>query len=146
MDIERIDQIIDRHNSEPGNLIKILLDVQDENKWLPPEVLGRVAARLKLPMAKVQHVATFYKSFGIMPSPEHSVHVCNGTSCHMRGSQRIVDAVRDLAGSEGVPGEFQVESVTCLGYCGSGPNLEIDGAPHISVTPDRAADLIKKLS
>ena len=63
MDIDRIDQIIDKHNGEASSLIQVLLEVQSENHWLPREALQRVSERLKVPLTQIQHVATFYFFF-----------------------------------------------------------------------------------
>ena len=145
MDKTRTDEIIDKHGAEASALIKILLDIQEENKWVPQEALARIAERLDLPLAKVQHVATFYKSFSIMPDGKHKVHICNGTSCHLRGSQRVIDTIRDIADGDESGEKFTVESVTCLGCCGAGPNMEVDGEPHTDLTPEKAAGQLKDL-
>ena len=145
MENGKIDQIIDKHGAEAGALIKIMLDIQEDNGWLPQEALERIAERLAVPLARVQHAATFYKSFSIMPEGKHRVHICNGTSCHLRGSQKVIDAVQDVVDSDDSGRKFTVESVTCLGCCGSGPNIEIDGESHIEVTPGKAAEVLKRL-
>ena len=80
-----------------------------------------------------------------MPGGKHRVHICNGTSCHLRGSQKVIDAVQDVVDSDDSGRKFTVESVTCLGCCGSGPNMEIDGESHIEVTPGKAAEVLKRL-
>ena len=144
MDEKRVDQIIDAHEGKASALIKILLDIQSENHWLPGEALDRVAKRLSLPLGRVQHAATFYKAFSIMPEGQHRVHVCNGTSCHLRGSQKVIDAVEDIAETDESGRKFKVESVTCLGFCSAGPAMEVDGEPHGDITADKAAQVLKK--
>jgi NADH-quinone oxidoreductase subunit E len=78
MDRDRIDQIIDKYHCEPSYLIQVLLDIQAENNWLPKEALERVAERLQVPMTRIQHIATFYKAFSLVPKGRHQIHVCIG--------------------------------------------------------------------
>jgi len=148
MDIARVDQIIDKHNSEASSLIQILLDIQSENHWLPKEALERISERLQVPYTRIQHIATFYKAFSLVPKGRHQVHICMGTACHVRGAQRVLDTVQDLTGIK--PGEtdldlrYSLETVNCLGCCALGPVIEIDGDIHGKMSPARTADALKK--
>jgi NADH-quinone oxidoreductase subunit E len=150
MDNERIDQIIDKHLCESSSLIQVLLDIQAENHWLPPEALDRVAERLQVPMTRIQHIATFYKAFSLVPKGRHEIHICMGTACHVRGAQRVLDSVQDLTGIN--PGEtdldlkFSLETVNCLGCCALGPVMEIDGKAHGKMTPAQTADVIRNFN
>jgi NADH-quinone oxidoreductase subunit E len=142
MEVKKIDKIIEKHGSDPGALIQILLDIQTEDRWLSRAVLERVAEKLKVPASRVQHVATFYKAFSVMPEGTHEVHVCNGTSCHLRGAQRVMEAVeRTAAGSAQA---LSVKAVSCLGRCSAGPTIAVDGKNIAEVTPDKAAEMLKK--
>jgi NADH-quinone oxidoreductase subunit E len=147
MDNERIDQIIDKHHGDPSYLIQVLLDIQSENHWLPKEVLERVADKLQVPLTRVQHIATFYKAFSLVPKGRHEIHICLGTACHVRGAPRILDAVQELTGIK--PGEtdldlkFSLQTVNCLGCCALGPVLEIDGKTHGKAMPGEMAEILK---
>ncbi len=148
MDNERIDQIIDKHQSEAASLIQLLLDIQHENGWLSREILERVSEKLQVPFARVQQTATFYKAFRIVPKGEHVIHVCNGTACHARGAQKVVDAMQDQTGIK--PGEtdldskFSLVTCNCLGRCALGPVVEIDGKTHDKMSPEKTKDMLKK--
>jgi NADH-quinone oxidoreductase subunit E len=139
MDIKGIDQIIDKHHGEASSLIQILLDIQSEHHWLPKETLERVSERLDVPLARIQHIATFYKAFSLVPKGRHEIHICMGTACHVRGAQRVLDTVQDVTGIK--PGEtdldlkFSLETVNCLGCCALGPVVEIDGKTHGKIAP-----------
>src|SRR3974390_647711 len=98
MDIARIDQIIEKHNSEASSLIQILLDIQSEHHWLPKQALDRVAEKLDGPMSRIQHITTFYKAFSQVPKGRHEIHVCMGTACHVRGAQRVLDTISETTG------------------------------------------------
>ena len=146
MDIERIDAIIDRHGAEASSLIQVLLEIQREDHWLSSEVLGRIAERLQVPRARIQHIATFYKAFSLVPKGRHEIHICVGTACHVRGAQRVLDKVQDATGIQ--PGEtdlelkFSLEAVNCVGCCALGPVMEIDGKTHGKLAPADTADVL----
>ncbi|MGD8413125.1 MAG: NAD(P)H-dependent oxidoreductase subunit E [Candidatus Latescibacterota bacterium] len=146
MEIVTIDQIVDKHGSQPDTLIQILLDIQSRYHWLPKAALERVGEKLEVPMARIQHIATFYKAFSVVPKGRHEVHVCMGTACHVRGAPRILDSVEDLTGIQ--PGEtdlelrYSLETVNCLGCCALGPVVEIDGKAHGNVSTARTADIL----
>ncbi|HYA43827.1 MAG TPA: NAD(P)H-dependent oxidoreductase subunit E, partial [Syntrophobacteraceae bacterium] len=134
MYMNKIDQIIDKYHGESSYLIQILLDIQSENHWLPGEALERVSERLQVPLTRIQHIATFYKAFSLVPKGRHEIHICMGTACHVRGAPRVLDSVQDLTGIK--PGEtdldmkFSLETVNCLGCCALGPVMEVDGKHH----------------
>jgi NADH-quinone oxidoreductase subunit E len=148
MDNDRIDQIIDKHHGKASSLIQILLDIQSENHWLPKEALERIGEKLQVPLTRIQHIATFYKAFSLVPKGRHEVHICVGTACHVRGAQRVLDTVQDLTGIK--PGEtdldlkYSLETVNCLGCCALGPVVEIDGKTHGNMTPAGTKDVLKK--
>ena len=147
MDNNKIDLIIDKHKCEASSLIQILLEIQSENHWLPKEALERVSKKLKVPMSKIQHITTFYKSFSLVPRGRHEVHVCMGTACHVRGAQRVLDTVQDQIGIK--PGEtdvdlkFSLETVNCLGCCALGPVMVVDGEYHGNIVPAQLEDVLK---
>ena len=147
MDIERVDQIIDKYHGEASYLIQVLLDIQSENSWLPKETLARVSERLQVPLTRIQHIATFYKAFSLVPKGRHQIHVCLGTACHVRGAPRVLDTVQELTGIK--PGEtdqelkFSLETVNCLGCCALGPVVEIDGKTHGKMASAKTADVLK---
>ncbi len=148
MDQDRIDQIIGKHQGQPRSLIHVLMEIQSENHWLPKEVLDKVSRQLDVPLSRVMQVATFYKSFSLVPKGRHEVHVCTGTSCHVRGSGSLLDKVQDLIGIR--PGEtdsgsrFSLDTGSCLGSCNSGPELIVDGEHHGRVTPASAENVLKR--
>jgi NADH-quinone oxidoreductase subunit E len=148
MDNNRIDKIIDKYQGEASSLIQVLLQIQSDNHWLPREALERVAERLKVPMSRVQHAATFYKAFSLVPRGRHEVHVCIGTACHVRGAQRVLGTIQDILGIR--PGEtdlalkYSLETVNCLGCCALGPVVEIDGKHHGKMAPGKAEEVLKE--
>ena len=143
MDNERIDQIIDKYQSDASSLIQILLEIQRENRWLPKEALGRISKKLGVPLNRIQQIGTFYKVFSLVPKGRHEIHVCTGTACHVRGAPRVLDSVQNQVGIG--PGEtdtdlkFSLETVNCVGCCALGPVIVIDGQYHGQMNPRKVA-------
>jgi len=148
MELQRIDQIIDNHQAEVSSLIQILLDIQSEAHWLPKHALERVSERLGVPQTRIQHIATFYKAFSLVPKGKHEIHICLGTACHVRGAKQVLDTVQQVTGIR--PGEtdlelkFSLETVNCLGCCALGPVMEIDGKTHGKMTPSQTTAVLKQ--
>ena len=147
MEPERIDQIIEKYGKDPSYLIQVLLEIQSEHNWLPGEAMKQVAEQLSVPLTRVQHIATFYKAFSVVPKGRHKVHICMGTACHVRGAARVLNTVEEITGIG--PGEtdldlkFSLETVNCLGCCALGPVMEVDGKAHGKMTPGQTADVLK---
>ncbi len=148
MKIDTIDKIIDKHGGEASSLLQIMLDIQSENNWLPKHAIDRIAEKLNVPLNRIQHIATFYKAFSLVPKGRHNVHICMGTACHVRGATRILDTVEEATGIK--PGEtdldlkFSVETVNCLGCCALGPVVEVDGKVHGKMTPVKTSKALKQ--
>jgi NADH-quinone oxidoreductase subunit E len=143
----RVDEIIDRYQGEASSLIQVLLEIQSENHWLPKDALERVSERLAVPFSRIQHIATFYKAFSLVPKGRHEVHICMGTACHVRGAARVLDTVQDLtgikAGETDLELKFSLETVNCLGCCALGPVMEINGKTHGKISAADTADVLK---
>ncbi len=126
-DAARLDAILARYPHEEPSLIQVLQDVQRAYRYLPCDVLARVAAELSVPVSKVFSVATFYKAFALAPRGRTVVRVCTGTACHIRGAAQIAEEVvraLHVAPGETTPdGEFSIETVNCVGACAMAPVL-----------------------
>jgi NADH-quinone oxidoreductase subunit E len=147
---DKIDRILATHRGKPGALIRVLIEIQHENRWLPKGVLVKVAEALEVPLSRVTQIATFYKTFSLKPKGRHEVHVCTGTSCHVRGADRLLAAVQQATGLK--PGEtdaelrFSLDTGVCLGSCSHGPEVIVDGTHHGRMTPAKVEALLKRYS
>jgi len=145
---DKIDVIINKYQGKASSLIQVMMEIQEENHWLPREVLVKISEKLEVPLSRVLRIATMYKTFSLTPKGRHEIHVCTGTACQVRGAQRVLDKVQDLIGIK--PGEtdldskFSLESVNCQGCCSLGPVMEVDGKPHAKMSPAGIADALKK--
>jgi NADH-quinone oxidoreductase subunit E len=129
-DLNNVEKILDKHQSDKSALIQILLDIQAQNHWLPKVSLIWVSQRLGVPWSQIYHIATFYKAFSLIPRGRHQVQVCLGTACQVREAPKVLDRVIDVLGIQ--PGEtdseqkFTLDTVNCLGCCALGPVVMID--------------------
>ena len=148
MDTEKIEQIINNHHCDASALIQILLDIQNELHWLPTEALEMVSEKLQVPMSRIQHTATFYKAFSLVPKGRHEINVCMGTACHVRGAPRVLEVIENITGIQAGETDpdlkFSLDTVNCLGCCALGPVMEIDEQHLGKLAPAMAADLLKK--
>lgn len=144
---EQVCRILARYDYAPGKLIPILQAVQEEYRYLPEDVLTFVATSLDMAPARVYGVATFYAHFTLEPKGKHVIRLCDGTACHVKGSNGILEALRERLGvSEERPTTadllFTVETVSCLGSCGLAPVVVVDDDVHGQMTPERAVALV----
>ena len=147
MDAERLEGILSKYEGESTNLIPVLQDMQDRYNYLPKDELKVVAARLHVPLTQIYSVATFYTMFSLVPKGEHQLKVCLGTTCHLRGGQRLVDSVASRLGCEvgytTKDGSFSLETVGCLGSCAQAPVMMIDDKYYARVTVDKVPKILK---
>jgi NADH-quinone oxidoreductase subunit E len=146
----RVDEIIDSYGAQRHQLIAIMQDIQAEYKYLSPEVLERIAEKLKIGVAKVYSVATFYENFSLEAKGKYIIKVCDGTACHVRKSQPIYTAIREYLKLEGkqktsANGLFTLETVACLGACGLAPVVTVNDQVHSKMTPESIIELLQKL-
>lgn len=125
-----VDSILQRYPRHPQHLISLLQDVQAVFNYISPDHLNIICDHLGVPITKAWSVATFYKSFSLEPRGQHEIKVCLGTTCHLKGGERLMECCeRDLGVERGRTTEdlkFTVETVNCLGSCASAPVIMID--------------------
>jgi NADH-quinone oxidoreductase E subunit len=147
MDEQRLENILSKYEGESAELIPVLQDIQDNYNYLPKDELRVVATRLEVPLTQIYSVATFYKMFSLVPKGEHQLKVCLGTTCHLRGGQRLVDSLsnrlRCEVGYTTKDGLFSLETVGCLGSCAQAPVLLIDDKYYARVKLDKVPKILK---
>ncbi|MCK4957671.1 MAG: NAD(P)H-dependent oxidoreductase subunit E [Candidatus Cloacimonetes bacterium] len=149
----KVIEIVNEYNCDSTKVIAIMQAVQEEYRYLPEEVLTYVATMLDMSPATIYGVATFYSHFSLTPKGKNIVKICDGTACHVKGSGKLIDAVRkklDLSAKTITTPDmlFTLETVSCLGACGLAPviliNDEVYGQVSIKQTLELIEDLIKK--
>jgi NADH-quinone oxidoreductase subunit E len=148
VDIQAICEIIERHGYQEASLIGVLQDIQTEMNYLPRKALDQVAKSLGIPLTRIYEVATFYKAFSIEPKGRHSMQVCLGTACHVRGGARVLDYLENRlevkAGGTTKDMAFTLESVNCLGACALGPIMVIDKKYYGKINTTKIESILKK--
>lgn len=145
---ETVKAIVDRYGGKHDSVIAILQDVQSEYNYLPEDALRAVASQLGLPLIQVCGVATFFKAFSLKPRGEHTVRVCLGTACHVRGAPAVLDEAKRQLGIE--PGNttddmrFTLETVNCLGACALGPIVVVDDEYQGQMGPRKVKKVLNK--
>jgi NADH-quinone oxidoreductase subunit E len=150
MDLKSVDLIVDKYQEKRTALISILHDVQDRYKYLPDEALRMVASRLHMDINEIYGVATFYKSFSLVPKGKHSITLCLGTACHIRGGPKILAELRKEfkiePGQTTLDKQFSLNVVNCLGVCAIGPVMFLDGKFYGEMNPIKAKRMIEKIN
>ncbi len=145
----KVTKIVQKYNSDKGFLVPILQDVQKEFNYLPREALNAVSTVLDVPLSRIFEVATFYKAFSLTPRGRHTLSLCLGTACHVRGAPviqgHIERALNIEAGETTEDLEFTFETVNCLGACALGPVLVVDEEYHGQMTLKKTNKILKKL-
>lgn len=146
--VEKLEGIINKYKDKAGGLIPVLEEAQMALEYLPVSVQKRVAIGLNLPFSRVYGVVTFYSFFTMQPRGKHTVRVCLGTACYVRGGRAIAEALEKTLGIQ--EGEttadriFTYETVRCLGACGLGPVVIVDDKVHGRVKPAKVKEVLSQ--
>lgn len=131
---DRVDAILAKHRQRSGPLMPILQEINGAYNYFPENVLKYVSLRTGRPLSDVYRIATFYGAFSITPRGKHTISVCMGTTCYVRGSERLMEKLSDVL--EVKPDQttpdmnFTLKSVRCIGCCGLAPALMVGDTVH----------------
>ena len=145
---ERIRQIAREYRGREGSLIQVLHMAQTIYGYLPLEVQQIVADELGMPLSEVSGVVTFYSFFSTQPRGEHTIRVCLGTACYVRGGKKIVERLQELlevgVGDTTADRKFTLEVARCIGACGLAPAMSIDDTVYKQVKPERLESILAR--
>lgn len=148
-DLSLINEVLEKYADVDGSLITILQHAQDIYGYLPTDVLYHIAEKIGSTPAKVMGVATFYSQFRLQPVGKYLIMLCQGTACHVNGSEKIEKAIKDELGiSDGETTEdglFTLKNVACLGCCSLSPVMMINDETYGSLTPEKAKEILRNL-
>ena len=143
----KVENLIKSYVDKKEQLISLLQDIQAEFNYIPQDVLVKISQTLEIPLSQVFSVATFFQAFSLKPRGRHTITICLGTACHIKGGQRLVDKLeRDFGLKPGETTEdqrFSLETANCLGCCALGPVVVIDGKYESKVNPDKLDKILK---
>jgi NADH:ubiquinone oxidoreductase subunit E len=143
-----VEAIVERNLHRRGPLMPILQGINAALNWFPEPVLAYVAQRTGLPFTHVYRVATFYGAFSVVPRGRLTINVCMGTTCYVRGSERLMDKFSDLLQikpDQTTPDmEFTLKAVRCIGCCGLAPAVAVGDRVYGKLAPREVVDVIAK--
>ena len=143
---EQLDEFIDTQSKDRDSLIPILHKAQELFGFLPVDVQEHVAKALEIPVSEVYGVVTFYHYFTMQPRGRHTVNVCLGTACYVRGAKKVVEVLTEELGvkmGETTPDRrFSLTAQRCFGACGLAPVVMIDEDVHGRVTPKKIPGIL----
>jgi NADH:ubiquinone oxidoreductase subunit E len=142
----RIDKILRDNRPVAGSIISALRECQNVVGYLPVELLDYISIGLNLPSSEVYGVASFYALFSMTPKGRHTIKLCLGTACYVKGIKEVLSRVENEYGiKEGSTSEdrrFSLEGVRCLGACGLAPVMVIGEDTHGAVSSDKVIDIL----
>jgi NADP-reducing hydrogenase subunit HndA len=148
--INLIKDICKSFNYVKGELINVLHKCQSEFGYLPAEIQEVVAEEMKIPVAKVYGVVTFYSFFSMIPKGKFPISICTGTACYVRGAENVLSEFKKElkieVGETSPDGKFSLSCLRCVGACGLAPVVLVGEKTYGRVSPDGVKDILKEYS
>lgn len=149
VDLSKLDNVLAKYKNIKGSLITILQAAQEEYGYLPLSVLDYISQETGVKSAQIYGVATFYTQFRLKPIGQNLIMLCQGTACHVNGSDGIEEAIiEELGIKEGETTEdnlFTLNNVACLGCCSLSPVMMINGETYGNLTPQKTKNILKDI-
>lgn len=145
---EEVQNMLKSYSNEKDNLIKILEAVQEKFGYIPQVAQIEVANHLKMPLAEVYGVITFYSRFTTEPKGKYNVSICLGTACFVKGSEKLLDKAKQILkieeGQTTEDGKFSIDATRCIGACGLAPVFTVNEEVYGKATPEMMEKIIKE--
>ena len=145
---EKMEKILSKYEKDKSNLIQILNEVQEAYGYISENSQKAISEYLNMPMAEIYGVITFYSRFTLKPKGQYNVAVCLGTACFVKGSEKILDKVKEIlkidVGQTTPDGKFSIEATRCIGACGLAPVFTVNGEVHGKATPEMVEEVLKR--
>lgn len=146
---EKVRELVRPYAGKPTELIQALHRVQSALGYVPKEAQLVVAEALGVAPSQVRGVVTFYHFFRTKPAGRHTLRVCLGTACHVRGAERVLSALKEELrvdlGETTADGKFTLEAVRCLGCCGLAPVMMVDEEVYGKLDPKKAREVVRRI-
>ena len=141
-----LQKIVDDNKGKAGSLIRVLQQAQGKVGYLPKPVIAAISLDLKVPFSEVYGVASFYHFFSMKPKGKFVLQVCLGTSCYVKGGDKILDRLKKdwnlEPGGITPDGRFSLEIVRCLGACGLSTVMAVGTDIHGRVKPGKLNEIL----
>lgn len=146
---KKVGEILKGNQKRKGILIHVLQDLQQRYNYLPAEHLKKLSERLGIPLSEIYSTATFYKLFHFAPRGKNILSVCVGTACHVRGSSKILQQLKNEFGvneGETTPDRLlTLETVGCIGCCGLAPVAVVNDEAIGDVDFEKTSEIIRRI-
>ncbi len=146
--LEKIREVIKSCNGDKSQLIHILNEVQELYGYVPTYVQKVISNEMDIPMAEIYGVITFYSRFSLEAKGKYNISVCLGTACYVKGSQAVLDKVKEILGidvGQVTPdGKFSIEQTRCVGACGLAPVMTVNGEVYGNMDPSKVQEILSK--
>ena len=149
IDLSLMDPVIEDYRRVRGSLIPVLQKVQAVYGWIPEPAVERIALELNIYMSQIYGVVTFYSQFYTAPRGKHLIKICQGTACHVNGSERLNETIQEIIKVK--PGEttddnkVTYEEVACLVCCGLAPVLVVNDSLHGKVKQGQLEEILSNV-
>lgn len=131
------------------DLVARLTNLNKQFGYIPQTEAEKLARELRLPVAKVFGVMTFYSLFSAQPRGKHIVRFCEDAPCHVAGGRAVFEAIRTTLGLEpgqtSADGKWTFEMTSCIGVCGVGPVMMVNDEVYGNLTPERVVEILGRL-
>ena len=149
IDLKLLGGVLDEYAAVKGSLITILQHTQDIYGYLPKEAIELISQRTGIATSEIMGVGTFYTQFRFEPVGKYLIMLCQGTACHVNGSELILQTIKDELGIDDgqttEDGLFSLKCVACLGCCSLSPVMMVNEDTYGSLTPDKTKKILKEL-
>ena len=147
---EFLEKLFKEYQPIKDNLIQMLNEVQEHYGYIPMHTQKALSEFLNVPMAEIYGVVTFYSRFTLKPRGKYNIAVCLGTACYVKGSQKIMDRLKErlkIEPGETTPdGKFSIEETRCVGACGLAPVFTVNGEVYGKATVQKMDQVLDELS
>lgn len=145
----KMQEILNTYVQDKSNLIQILNEVQEYYGYVPEKAMFAISEYLSIPMAEIYGVVTFYARFTLKPKGKYHIAVCLGTACFVKGSEKILDRVKERLGIDvgetTADGKFSIEATRCIGACGLAPVFTVNNEVYGKATVKMMDEVLDKL-
>lgn len=149
INLKNTEEILERYPKDKRYTLAMLQDIQRTYEYIPKEAMYKVSNYIESPLTEVYSIATFYKALSLEPKGKYVIKVCNGTACHIRGSDKVLGEIKSLLnispGETSNDGLFSVEIVNCVGACALAPVMVINDKYYGNMTKEKVHQVLEKI-
>jgi NADH:ubiquinone oxidoreductase subunit E len=150
MNVAKINSILKRFPEINGNLTAILNEIQNHFHYLPEAELRYISKKTEIPITQIYSIVTFYNRYSLEPKGKHTICVCLGTACHVKGAEKVMNEIKGKlnvdTGETTDDMHFSLEEIKCIGACSLAPAMMIDEETYGQVKPKQIGKILSQYS